>query len=255
MPGLRWPLPALLAWGACWAAFAGLRGAGAPASIALASGALLGAALSLLGATPWRRVFLAAGFPLSLAASGLAGVVPAWAWLAPLAALALVYPLDAWHDAPVFPTPKGALRGLAAQLSLPEAARVLDAGCGLGDALLEIHRELPGAAVSGIEWSWPLRLLCAWRCRFATVRRADLWAADWSAFDLVYVFQRPESMARVAAKAGGDLRPGAWLASLEFEMAAARPTRVLTCPDGRPLWLYRAPFEPPAGRPEGLRPA
>ena len=59
----------------------------------------------LVGSTPWRRVFIAAGFPLSLAASGLAGAMPAWGWLLPLALLALVYPMNAWRDAPLFPTP------------------------------------------------------------------------------------------------------------------------------------------------------
>jgi hypothetical protein len=245
MTGVPWPLPALLAWAACWAAFAVLRAFDAPPVVALSAAVFLGAAIAVSGATPWRRVFIGAGFPLSLAASGLAGGVPSWAWLAPLAALMLVYPINAWRDAPVFPTPNGALRGLAGQLPLADGARVLDAGCGFGDALREIHREFPSAALSGIEWSWPLRVLSGLRCRFATVRRADMWSTDWSGFDLVYLFQRPESMARAGAKAAAELRPGAWLASLEFEIATRRPTRRFTCADGRPLWLYRAPFDRP----------
>lgn len=125
------------------------------------------------------------------------------------------------------------------QLSLPTEGRFLDAGCGLGDALVELHREFPRATLFGVERSAPLRLACALRCRFATVRRADMWTADWSGFDLVYVFQRPESMERVLAKASRELRPGAWLASLEFEVDSRRPTWVFVCADGRPLWLYR----------------
>jgi SAM-dependent methyltransferase len=210
-----------------------------PLAMAVALATLLGAALALSAATPWRRLFVAAGFPLSLALSGAASTLPAWAWLAPLAALAILYPVGAWRDAPLFPTPKGALRGLATQLSLPTEGRFLDAGCGLGDALVELHREFPRATLFGVEWSAPLRLACALRCRFATVRRVDMWVADWSGFDLVYVFQRPESMERVLAKASRELRPGAWLASLEFEADSRRPTWVFVCADGRPLWLYR----------------
>jgi SAM-dependent methyltransferase len=210
-----------------------------PLAMAVALATLLGAALALSAATPWRRLFVAAGFPLSLALSGAASTLPAWAWLAPLAALAILYPVGAWRDAPLFPTPKGALRGLARQLSLPTEGRFLDAGCGLGDALVELHREFPRATLFGVEWSAPLRLACALRCRFATVRRVDMWVADWSGFDLVYVFQRPESMERVLAKASRELRPGAWLASLEFEADSRRPTWVFVCADGRPLWLYR----------------
>jgi SAM-dependent methyltransferase len=198
----------------------------------------------VVGNTPWRRVFIALGFPLSLAVSGLAGAMPAWGWLLPLALLALVYPLNAWRDAPLFPTPSGALQGLAALAPVPAGARVLDAGCGLGDGLRELHREYPQADLHGLEWSWPLRFACAWRCRFATVRRGDIWAADWSVCDIVYVFQRPESMARAAEKATRELRPGAWLVSLEFDVPGLAATKVLECADGRRVWLYRVPFRP-----------
>jgi SAM-dependent methyltransferase len=245
---LIWPLPALLAWALGWALFGLMRSIDAPLFAAIATAVALGAALSVLATTPWRRVFIAAGFPLSLAASGLAGTMPAWGWLLPLALLALVYPLNAWRDAPLFPTPVGALRELAQRAPLTPNARLLDAGCGLGDGLRELHRAYPPAATHGLEWSWPLRALCAWRCRFATVRRGDIWAADWSGFDLVYVFQRPESMDRAAEKATREMKPGAWLVSLEFEAPAFTPTDVIECADGRRVWLYRVPLNAqPAG--------
>jgi len=241
---LTWPLPALVAWSLAWAAFIGLRALEAPLMLAIASGVTLGAACSVTGSTPWRRIFIALGFPLSLAASGLAGAMPAWGWLLPLVLLALVYPINAWRDAPLFPTPEGALQGLAQLAPLASATRVLDAGCGLGDGLRELHREYPQAELHGLEWSWPLRFACAWRCRFATVRRGDIWAADWSGYDIVYVFQRPESMARAVEKATRELRPGAWLISLEFDAPGVAPTKVLECADGRRVWLYRVPFRP-----------
>jgi SAM-dependent methyltransferase len=240
--GRLWPLPALLAWSAGWAIFIGLRWAGLPLFVAIAAAVAAGAAASVVGSTPWRRIFVAAGFPLSLLASGLASAVPAWGWLLPLALLALVYPINAWRDAPLFPTPVDALRGLAKLTPLSASARVLDAGCGLGDGLKELRREFPTAQIHGLEWSWPLTLLCRWRCRFATVRRGDIWAADWSGYDLVYVFQRPESMGRATEKALRELKPGAWLASLEFDAPGIPPTKVLECADGRRLWLYRVPF-------------
>lgn len=237
-----WPLPALAAWAASWGLFAGLSRLGTAVPIALSLGVALGAVLALPARTRWRRLFVAAGFPLSLAASGVAGSLPGWAWLLPLGLLLLLYPINAWRDAPVFPTPGGALRGLARLAPLRDGAAVLDAGCGLGDGLRELQREYPAARLSGIEWSWPLRLACAWRCRFARVRRGDIWAADWSRQDLVYLFQRPESMPRAVAKARAELRPGAWLASLEFEAGGLRPTAVLRAEAGKPVWLYQAPL-------------
>ena len=237
-----WPLPALVAWAAAWVVFAATSRLGAPAAAAFIGAGLFGAALSLVGATPWRRVFIGIGFPLSFAASGAAGSVPAWAWLLPLALLAFLYPWRTWRDAPLFPTRRGILRGLADEIALADGARVLDAGCGLGDALIELRREYPRAHFRGIEWSWPLVAVATLRCRFASLAQGDMWQADWSSFDLVYLFQRPESMARAAAKAERELRPGAWLASLEFEIESLRPTHVFPCSDGRLLRLYRAPF-------------
>lgn len=237
-----WPLPALLAWAASWGLFIGLARTGTPPALGLVLGAALGLALALPARTRWRRIFVAAGFPLSLVASGWAESAPAWAWLLPLALLVLLYPLNSWRDAPMFPTPAGALRGLARIVPLRDGAQVLDAGCGLGDGLQELRREYPLAKLSGIEWSWPLRLACAWRCRFASVRRGDIWKADWSTQDLVYLFQRPESMPRALEKARRELRPGAWLASLEFEAAGVRPAAVLREPGRKPVWLYRAPM-------------
>lgn len=241
---LPWPLPALAAWAACWALFGVLSRGGAGAVPALLGAAALGALLAPLGATRWRRLFIAAGFPLSLAASG-AAVLPAWAWLLPLALLLAVYPLGTWRDAPLFPTPRGALEGLAQRVPLPADALVIDAGCGLGDGLIELRAQYPAARLLGLEWSWPLRLAGALRCRHAQVRRADMWAADWSGAALVFLFQRPESMARAFEKARRELRPGAWLASLEFAVPGVAPQARLEAVPGKPVWLYR--IAPPGG--------
>ena len=245
VPRLSWPLPALLAWAGAWALFAGGCALAAPGWLAFGAAVTLGAGLATLGATRWRAGLIFAGFPLSWLAVGVSTATPAWAWLVPLAALALVYPLRSWKDAPLFPTPRGALAGLSARVPLPPGARVLDAGCGLGDALVELHREYPQAQLTGVEWSPVLALAARLRCAArATVSRGDLWRADWSAFDMVYLFQRPESMARAVAKARAELRRGAWLASLEFEATGLRPQAVHACADGRRLWLYRAPLQP-----------
>ena len=246
-PGLTqrslWPLPALLAWAAAWALFAALRQAGAATWLALVMACALGAALAALGTSRWRRGLIAAGFPASLVASGLAAGVPAWGWLLALGSLLLVYPLRSWRDAPLFPTPTGALAGLSREVALPPSARVIDAGCGLGAGLRELHREYPQVRLEGLEWSWPLAWACALRCPWAKVRRADIWAADWSGCAMVYLFQRPESMSRARVKGEAEMTPGAWLVSLEFDIGGLLPQIVHTCPDGRKLWLYQGPFQ------------
>lgn len=207
--------------------------------------------LATMQATSSRRAMVAAGFPLLLLASGAA--LPGWAWLVPLALLVAVYPLRAWGDAPLFPTPARALDALPGAVALPAGARVLDAGCGLGHGLRALRRAYPQACVEGVESSALLAVLARARCRFARVRRADMWAVPWTGVALVYLFQRPETMARAIAKADAEMGPGAWLASLQFEVPGRRADALLRTPDGRPLWLYRVGARAGSSRPAGLR--
>ena len=225
--------------------FLGLLASGLSAPLALAAASALGVGFSLLAGTWWRRAIVGVGFPLSMALMALSGMasLPPWTWLLPLGLLLLIYPLNAWRDAPLFPTPAHALRDLAAQAPLKEGALVLDAGCGLGDGLMALREAYPMARLHGLEWSWPLRVVSAWRCPWARIRQGDIWRADWRGYDLVYLFQRPESMPRAVTKAQAELKAGAWLASLEFEAIALRAQSSLRCPDGRTVWMYHAPFE------------
>ncbi|HSV72045.1 MAG TPA: class I SAM-dependent methyltransferase [Methylibium sp.] len=238
----RWPLPALAAWSLAWVLFLALRQSAAPLWLAVALATSTGALLALPSTTQMRRLLVAGGFPLSLLASGAAASLPAWAWLLPLALLSLAYPLRAWQDAPFFPTPSGALDGLASLAPLPPGAAVLDAGCGVGHGMAALRRAYPGARVEGIEWSRPLAWAARLRCPWARVQRGDLWQQSWSSFSLVYLFQRPESLPRAVAKAGAELATGDWLASLEFAAAELVPQAVARAADGRPVWLYRHPF-------------
>jgi hypothetical protein len=194
---------------------------------------------------PWPAPALLAWAGAWLAYAGLQSTLgPLAAWLAAcfLGLLTLVYPLNAWRDAPLFPTPADALQGLAEAAPLPEGAAVLDAGCGLGDGLRALRSQYPQARLNGMEWSWPLRWLCALRCPWARVRRADIWLADWSGYRMVYLFQRPESMGRAAVKAATELPEGAWLVSLDFALPGVEPSWQRQGPGRHSLWVYRMPL-------------
>ncbi len=241
-----WPLPAVAAWALAWLLFRLLLTQELPGAVVLGVPTALGVACSLWGDTWWRRLWIGAGFPLSLllsVPSGL-GEVPPWLWLVPLALLLLIYPINAWRDAPLFPTAPDALLRLPEHAPLAAGAHILDAGCGTGQGLEALRAAYPQARLHGLEWSWPLRLVCALRCPWAQVRRGDIWDADWSAYDMVYLFQRPESMTRAALKAG-ELKPGAWMVSLEFEATHLTPSASYTAPNGKMVWLYRAPVSAP----------
>ncbi len=233
-----------MAWGGSWLLYGGLLRIPVPVWLAIALATTAGAGLSALAGTFWRRVAIAAGFPLSLLLSGTVALPP-WAWLLPLLIVVLVYPMNAWRDAPLFPTPAAALSELPKLAPLAAGASVLDAGCGLGHGLRALHALYPQARLHGVEWSWPLRIACALICPWARIRQGDMWKADWSAHDMVYLFQRPESMPRAVAKARAELKPGAWLVSLEFVAEELAPTAVLKTVADKPVWLYRAPLRKP----------
>lgn len=244
---LPWPTPALATWTLSWGLFVLLRPASPIGALAAAMALSAGSAW-VWPATAWRRGLMGVGFPLSLLASGLAGGLPPLAWGVALAALALIYPLQSWRDAPMFPTPARALEGLEAITPLPLAPRVLDVGCGMGHGLRALQQALPAARIEGIERSWPLALLTRLRCRFARVQQGDMWRQHWQGFDLVYLFQRPETMARAWDKARSEMAAGSWLASLEFEVPGRVPDAVLRNVPGKPVWLYRVGGACQAGR-------
>ena len=235
----HWPLPALLSWLAAWLLYLGAIAAGLAPGPSLALGAAVGACLGWLQSERWRRLIVALGFPASVIALGWQGGASGLLWLAPLLILWWLYPRRTWSEAPLFPTPRGALRRLAAKAPLPAGARVLDAGCGAGDGLRELLHAYPEARVEGVEWSRPIAWLARLRARGATVRQGDLWADDWAPFALVYVFQRPESMPRVWAKACAELAPDAWLVSLDFAVPDVKPAASWQIDNGQFVWLYR----------------
>lgn len=262
----RWPLPAVFAWAGGWTLMLTASWLGWPAGIALLVGMVPALWFQAWVLPGWRRWVVLGGLPLlMLTTAGVSSVGPG-GWLALALLLLAVYPLQAWRDAPVFPTPPQALRSLAEAVALAPGAAVLDAGSGLGHGMVALRQAFPLARVQGVESSLLLVMLSRWRLRreqrrnpdctpgrescsvFNTfvpaseslrVLRGDMWAMSWAGFDLVYLFQRPESMRRAWDKACSELAAGAWVVSLEFEVPGVPPTGRLTCPDGRFLWIYR----------------
>jgi hypothetical protein len=240
---LRWPIPALVAWVMSWLFYFFLQSLGISDSWALIGGTLLSVLLSALGSNLWRRCLIVLGFPLSQLLLTSASVsMPPLAWFLLLVLIVLVYPLNAWSDAPLFPTPSKALLEIPEHIHLEAGAQILDAGCGLGDGLKALKSAYPEAMFFGLEMSWLLRVFCAMRCPWAKIRQGNIWLAHWHSYDMVYLFQRPESMPHAVKKAAAELKRGSWLVSLEFEARELNPTAVVYGSDGRPVWMYQIPF-------------
>lgn len=234
---MRWPLPALAAWSAGWLLW---HLTAPPWDWAISAVPVLACMWLVRGPTRrMRQLVLALGWLLSLwLLVGMERLAVGW-WFAALTVLLLAYPLSAWKDAPVFPTPLDALDALTSKVKLPDGAPVLDAGCGTGAGLQALRRAFPTANHQGIERSL---LWAAWarmRCPWAVIFHGDIWQQSWAPFSLVYLFQRPESMQRAWEKASQEMRPGSWLASLEFRIEGQRPHASWPLNGGRQLWLYR----------------
>lgn len=193
----------------------------------------------------WRRatVLLGMAVILTLLAWNLRPN-PLWA-LAALALLLIVYPVSAWRDAPLFPTGQDSLAPLEGG-PWQSARQVLDLGSGLGDGLIALRRIFPLARLTGVEMSRLLVVLSQLRCPWARIVREDMWAIDWSGFDLVYVFQRPETMARLWDKAHHSLAPGAWVISFQFPVSELTADWSGQNAQGRWLFAYRVAPRPAA---------
>lgn len=244
-----WPLPAVLVWLSAWGLYLGCLTVATPVGLAMALATTASVGVAWSAPTAWRRVFMGAGFPLSWALLQGAGQLPTWAWLVMAMVLVVLYPPSVWRDAPLYPTHHDALVGLSDALPLLPMAWVLDAGAGAGDGLRALERTWPDARLVGIERSWPLVWLARLRCRRARVIQGDMWALDWTPFDVVYLFQRPESMPQAMAKAQAELRNEAWLVSLAFDAPGWIPYAVLDSVQGRAVWVYRGQDIPRNGSP------
>lgn len=236
---LAWPVPALLAWAAAWLIYRAME----PNLMALVAALVPPAFIASQTDGFMRRVWLMAGFPVSLMLLD-ASLWPAWLWLLPAAVLLLLYPVKAWRDAPLFPTRVDALDHLAERIPLPAGGKVLDAGCGVGHGLDALKAQWPLARLCGIEHSWPLVVLARLRCPQSVVYRGDMWAHSWARYELVYLFQRPETMERAWTKACMEMKPGAWLVSLEFPVPDKGAEFSQQRDGQRTVWVYRVPGQP-----------
>ncbi|MFP4155654.1 MAG: class I SAM-dependent methyltransferase [Halothiobacillaceae bacterium] len=169
-------------------------------------------------------------------------VSPVWTALV-LAGLALLQ-WNAWQErVPLYHSGAGTHRALGDWLQDQPFARIVDLGCGWGGPLRSLGRRFPARAFVGVE-SAPLNWLVArWRCRNlpnVQIRLGNFWSCPLGDHDLALCFLSTEPMARLWAKASGEMRPGSVLASVEFEVPGVPPEQVLNG-GNRPIHCYRIP--------------
>ncbi len=229
--------------------------AGVAAAMALARSGALAGLWPLVGAQALVAATVAAGLgsarwwvpihlgfvPLAVIVHG-AGIHPAW-YLAGFAVLVLVYWTSFRTQVPLYLS-NAATAAAMASLLPRHPARLLDIGAGTGALLRPLAQARPDCRFTGIELApatWAIGRLLLRRQANVEWLRGDLFAPDWSGYDLVYAFLSPVPMAAVWAKACAEMLPGSTLVSNSFEVPGHDPDAVLEVGDrrGTRLLLYR----------------
>lgn len=232
----------------------GLRLPGTAWVLALGSLGALGAWRLGLGPGWWAFQML---LPAALAWQ-LGRTLPGWLWPLLLAGMALVYGGGLLTRVPLYLSRRPAWEALAGVIEREGALQVADLGAGLGDPACFLARRNPSLGITAIEAS-PLVWLAAWLRALPhpglRMRFGSLWRLDLGPFQVVHAFLSPAPMARLWAKACGDMRPGSLLVSHSFEIPGVPWEARIPLP-GRPgaaLLLYRVP--PAAQNQEAEAPA
>jgi len=185
--------------------------------------------------------------------------LPVWIYAAGFIALVLVYWTTFRTQVPLFLSSRAAVVRFAQWLNAHYPAvedapdrdvRIVDVGSGTGRFVIDLARQCPDCAVTGIESAplpWLLARDAARRLPNVAMIRDDFWKYDFADFHVVYAFLSPVPMAALWRKCQADLKPGSWLISNSFPVPNVEPSEVIEVPDrrGTRLYVYAIPDQPP----------
>ncbi len=224
LKAITWPTLSLLSWISDWLVFLWLINLKVGSSVAFFIVLLLVIVkLLIVKTSKWKKIFLLLGFPLSAFLLQINQASSTIGWLMPLLILLIVYPPNSWKDAPIYPTPKNALDGLNAILNLKNNSKILDFGCGVGHGIKAILQEWPNSYVFGVENSIFFYLFTKLKYHKATIIFDNMWDVHLSNFNVLYVFQRPETMTEIWEKAKKEMPPNSFVISLSFPIENVKP--------------------------------
>ncbi|GHD60211.1 class I SAM-dependent methyltransferase [Jeongeupia chitinilytica] len=192
----------------------------APVLMGFAS--LAGGGLAALHFRRWWMALLNAVMP-PVGLLALSGNIPSWFWLV-AAILTWAIGAGAFRSrVPLYLSNRGALRQL--EPLIPQGAHVIDLGAGTGTVLAWLARRRPDLRLTGVELAW-LPWCAGWlrlRKRGVNWHRADAFAIDLAAYDVVYAYLSPAPMAALWNKARAEMASSAILISNSFEIDGVPP--------------------------------
>ena len=126
----------------------------------------------------------------------------------------LIYLPTLWTGVPYYPTSPKMYQVVCSKLPVDAPFTFIDLGCGFAGLLAYLRRERPNGHYTGVDIS-PLPFLLS-KLRFVLcgaknveISYSSFWNLDLSKFDYVYAFLAPPPMARLWAKAQGEMKSGA----------------------------------------------
>lgn len=226
----------------CVAFWLSWRISGGHPAFAIAMQASCAALLTFIARLPRWWIALQAAFPICVALA-LWAQIPPWIYLAAFIALGLVYGNIFFSRIPLYLSNSSTLEALDRWLIASPASRFIDLGCGTGTVLRHLAARHPATHFEGVEKALlPLvfGVLRARSLRNVRLHARDLWRADLTHADIVYVFLSPIAMERVWLRACAEMRPGSYLISRSFGIPGVPPTQTLAAGEAS-LYIWRIP--------------
>tara|TARA_R110002020_G_scaffold14638_7_gene51830 strand:+ start:3640 stop:4416 length:777 start_codon:yes stop_codon:yes gene_type:complete len=192
----------------------------------------------LIGLPVW-WVWIGLAFPAAMSLAFHAGQLPAWPFGVAFVLLYLVFSNTARERVPLYLTNRQTAEALLSMMRQRGAGRFTDLGSGLGGVVRRIDGE--GRVARGVESApmvWLLSVLLSKIEGRGQILRQDIWAADISGEDIVYVFLSPEPMPALYRKAMGEMKPGSLLVSNSFAVPEVEADETWELPDRRKTRLY-----------------
>ncbi len=181
--------------------------------------------------------------PTAFALLLLSGAPP-WVSLLALVVLLLLYGGGVRTRVPLYLSNRAACEELVRLVEHLPSPLALDLGAGFGGPMRALARRFPNGRFVSVEASpatWLVAWLLALPARNVRVAWADLWLADITDADLVYVFLSPEPMPELWLHFCATAKPGALLVSNTFAVPGIDAQSVIELPgraDAR-LFVYR----------------
>ena len=200
----------------------------------------VGAALvsRLIGLPVW-WVWIGLGFPAAMVLALQAGDLPAWPFGVAFLVLYLVFFNTARERVPLYLSNSQTADALLSLMQQRSATRFVDLGSGLGGVVRRLDGD--GRIARGVESApmvWLASVLLSKLTGRGRILRQDIWAADISSEDIVYVFLSPEPMPALYDKARREMKPGSLLVSNSFAVPDVEADEVWELPDRRKTKLH-----------------